>query len=467
MPDEGRWSAGSTAMEPHPLADGLVLRRATPADTDAVAELTADVLRPQDMAEPSPAMAAWVRDLYGERHPTFRASDGVVVEDTRRHAIVSAMLLYSHTWSFGGVPIAVGQPELVGTRTEYRGRGLVRAMFETVHRWSAERGQQVIAINGVPWFYRQFGYEMALPLGGGPKLYTAGLAGAPSRSEPEFRVRAAVETDAAFLSATSAQADRRYVITTPRDEASWRYVMAGRRADSAVATEVRIVETSSGDPVGYVEHARRLWAASGALPVRDLEVTPGVSWRTVATAVLRDLLDTAHTYASAEHRECGVLQFWLLGRDHPITRVLQFAGADRPYAFYVRVPDLADLLRRITPVLERRLADSPLAGHSAELRLSFYRDGLHLRLERGALKSVEAWRPPFTAAGVEMGQPSTDERRAAATFPDLTFLHLIFGSRSLAEMEAAFPDCLVRTAEARALLDVLFPKVPSRPLPVL
>ena len=58
-------------------------------------------------------------------------------------------------------------------------------------------------------------------------------------------------------------------------------------------------------------------------------------------------------------------------------------------------------------------------------------------------------------------------RQTLATFPDLTFLQLLFGFRSLRELEAAFPDCLVRTPEARALLNALFPKTPSDIWPVI
>ena len=57
--------------------------------------------------------------------------------------------------------------------------------------------------------------------------------------------------------------------------------------------------------------------------------------------------------------------------------------------------------------------------------------------------------------------PSTDPRRAMAMFPGLSFLQLLFGFRSLEELEAAFPDCFVRTHEVRALLTALFPKQAS------
>jgi hypothetical protein len=63
--------------------------------------------------------------------------------------------------------------------------------------------------------------------------------------------------------------------------------------------------------------------------------------------------------------------------------------------------------------------------------------------------------------------PSTDPRRASAMFPDLTFLQLLFGFRSLEEIQAAFPDCIVRTSEARTLLTALFPAQLSDVWPVV
>ena len=50
---------------------------------------------------------------------------------------------------------------------------------------------------------------------------------------------------------------------------------------------------------------------------------------------------------------------------------------------------------------------------------------------------------------------------ADALFPDLTFLKLLFGHRSLAELEESRADLYARNAEAAVLLDALFPKKPS------
>ncbi len=145
-----------------------------------------------------------------------------------------------------------------------------------------------------------------------------------------------------------------------------------------------------------------------------------------------------------------------LGSDHPLYRALPERGREEPrptYAWYVRVPDLPAFLRRVAPALEARLAASPAVGHSGELRLNFYRDGVRLTFADGRLSAVEGW-------------PEADHFEAGASFPPLTFLHLLFGHRSLAELERVFADCRSRSVEARVLLDALFPTQPSLVWPV-
>ena len=119
----------------------------------------------------------------------------------------------------------------------------------------------------------------------------------------------------------------------------------------------------------------------------------------------------------------------------------------------MRVPDLPEFLSRIAPVLEQRLAASVAAGYTGELEVSFYGSGLRLELERGLLGGVEEWNPKA-------------EEYGDAAFPDLTFLQLLFGHRSLEELDLAFADCSPGEGDTRVLLGVLFPRRPSDLRPV-
>ena len=447
------------------LGDGLVLRRATADDAEPLSAFVGDVLRPQDGDAPSASLAAWTRDLIEGRHPSFVPADATVVVDQRSGKIVSCLHLISQTWAYGGTPIAVGQPELIGTSPDRRGGGLVRAQFEVVHGWSAARGQRMLAIAGIPWFYRQFGYELTIERGGGPRGSLQALEPLPP-APPGWRVRAAGDGDVAFLLQVGATASVRAQVTVPRDAALWRYELTGKSASSAARREIRVLERD-GEPMGYLAHPVEGWG--GSLLVTGFEVRAGVSWREAWTAALPYLAEAARTLAKPS--TSGVtepgLSLWFLGPDHPLCRVTTWPERELGYAWYARVPDVAAFLRTVSPALERRLGASPCAGHTGTLTLGFYTDGVRLVLERGAVTRVETWRPDVTVRGIEFGRPSSDPRRPLVMFPDRTFLQLLFGFRTLDELEATFPDCIVRTPEARALLAALFPKLPSDVWPVV
>jgi hypothetical protein len=142
-----------------------------------------------------------------------------------------------------------------------------------------------------------------------------------------------------------------------------------------------------------------------------------------------------------------------LGAAHPAYDALgdQLDRLAPPYAWYVRVADVAAFLRHIGAVLERRLWGSVVEGHTGTLRLNFYRSQATLSFVQGRLTEVGTFAP----ASLDDGD---------ACFPDLAFLHLLFGHRSLDDLRYAYPDCRVANPESAVLLDVLFPLRPSLPM---
>jgi hypothetical protein len=434
------------------LGDGLILRRATAADAEALAAFNGEVHREPDATGSDEAVATWTRDLMVREHPTFDAGDFTLIEDTHTGAIVSSLNLISQTWSYSGIEFGVGRPELVGTHPDYRRRGLVRAQFEVVHAWSAERGEKVQAVTGIPWYYRQFGYEMALSLGGGRIGYKANVPKLKEDEAEPCRVRPATEADLPFIAGVYDHATRRHRVACVRDAALWRYELNGRSPDSVNRTELCLVETAGGEPVGFLVYTTRFWGPKLGVVVYELK--PGVSWLAVTPSVLRYMQTIGEECARRGGGEFESFMFGL-GAEHPVYQAVpdRLPYVRKPYAWYIRVPDLPDFIRHVGPALEQRLAESVLAGHTGELKISFYRDGLRLAFEKGRLSGVEPWSPTSTDWG-------------SAAFPDLTFLQLLFGYRSLEELDYAFADCGTESDEARALLNALFPKQASDVWPV-
>lgn len=203
------------------LGDGLLLRRATPDDGEILSKFNTHIHQREDTNEPDEQVGVWTRDLIERPHPTFRSDDFTIVEDTSTGAIVASMNLISQTWSYAGIKFKVGRPELVGTAPDFRGRGLIRAQFETIHKWSAQRGEIVQAISGIPYYYRLFGYEMAMEMGGGRVGYKPLIPKLEAEEREPYHFRSAEEPDLPFLEKLEAQANQRYLVSCIRDELMW------------------------------------------------------------------------------------------------------------------------------------------------------------------------------------------------------------------------------------------------------
>ncbi|HLZ09974.1 MAG TPA: GNAT family N-acetyltransferase, partial [Chloroflexota bacterium] len=200
------------------LGDNLIIRSARRKDAAAVAELVYGAHAAR--GSPDDSVRAWVLDLMERPHPTLAVSDVLVVEDVRTGTLISTLNLIPQTWSYGGIPFGVSRVELVATEPEYQGRGLVRRLFEVLHRRSIARGDLLQAITGIPNFYLQFGYEYALGTGGGR---IADLAEIPTREagvrEP-FLIRPAAIEDLPALAGIARQCGARSLISCVRDDAT-------------------------------------------------------------------------------------------------------------------------------------------------------------------------------------------------------------------------------------------------------
>ena len=428
------------------LGEGLVLRRATPADTEALVRFNCAIHCGPGSDDPPEAVAGWVRDLMSGNHPTFSPGDFTIVEDTGSGEIVSSVNLISQTWSYGGVEFGVGSPELVGTKKEYRKRGLVRAQFDVIHEWSARRGEKLQAIMGIPFFYRQFGYEMTLRLSDGVRGHKSDVPKLKKGEKEAYRVRPAGEDDLAFIGRVYKAGMARYLVSAVRTKALWRYELSGRGEGAMTQWKLCVIENASRQRVGFLARGPRLWRRN--LGVIAYELKAGANWLDVTPWVLRYLAATGEKMAQREKGAFEWIAFWGFDQ-HPVRQVVPsfLSEPARPYAYFIRVPDIPGFVRHVSSVLEERLARSPAAGYTGDVRLSFYRGGLRMAFKRGRVTAAEPWEPGD---------------KASASFPFLTFLHILLGHQSLDELASVYPDSGPRGDEARLLLETLFPKMPSQ-----
>jgi len=440
------------------LGDGLIIRRSIQADAEALSDFDARIHSDDGPDKPDERVRAWVRDLL-KQHPTFRPDDFTIVEDTQTGKIVSSLNLISQTWTYEGIPFGVGRPELVGTLPEYRNRGLVRQQFDIVHQWSAERGELVQSITGIPYYYRLFGYEMTLNLGGGRAGFKQNVYKLKEGETESYRVRPATLDDLPFVARLVEQGNRRSMVACVRGEAEWREEIVGKSQNNVNREAIYVIESvaDEGDQsrVGVLACSPFNWGP--LLVARVFELIPGIPFAAVIPSVMRFLWATGESNAVEDGSAQGFSSFgFWMGTEHPVYEALHFSlpRVRTPYAWYIRVPDLPAFLKVITPALEQRIQASPYDGYSGELKITFYRGGLHLKVEKGKLALIEPY------------QPTPTGHTGDAAFPGLTFLQLLFGYRSLEELHANYPDVWTESDAAYGLLNSLFPKKFSNVWPI-
>jgi predicted N-acetyltransferase YhbS len=379
--------------------DGLVLRPAQAGDLDQLATL---------LTERGAAADAIDHRLIVDDPDGGLESCAVVVDGDR---IVSTATLLDETLVLSGQPIPAGQVELVATDREYEGRGLVRALMGWAHERSTQRGHLAQVMIGIPYFYRQFGYQYAIAL-----PHRRGVQTVPPMPAG-YRVRPAGATDIPAMAHLQDAAQQRCDLWMPHSAACWRWLLARtgshqvmvERAGCVVGTgrvtspeeDVVLGEVAAGEPLAV---EALLAYAAGLAGTGDLSVL----------------------------ERGAALDTYLAPR------------SSRASMYYARVPDVAALLDHLRPVLSSRLAEAGLAADTGEIVLSFFRHHVRLDYRDGAVTGVRIG-GPMQAPGAVGG---------AGLAPDLV-APLLFGPHGIAGLAERHPD--VYPGPNEALMRALFP----------
>ncbi len=436
---------------PRQLEDGLLLRWATEADAEAVADFNVRIHSRDPDENPAEFLRYWTSDLMSNYHPTCSPNDFTVVVDEKAGGkLVSSMNLISQTWAYDGVPFAVGRPELVGTDPDYRRRRLVCYQFEAIHAKSAAREELVQVITGIPWFYRQFGYEMCVNLGGSRQYYWEKQKTVADDHEEIYTLRDATESDLPVLDVLYGRFCQTSPLSRPRDNVQWQYELFTAHKKSPYSRHIKMVENKAGQVVGYFEFDQR----EEFFTVREIAVQEGKSLREISLFICRTLEKDANERNEDRDKPINRIHFEM-GDAHPLYEALDWEldKQRNPYAWYMRVADLPAFLHKIAPALDKRLANSVIAGFSGTKKVGFYRSAIEITWENGRLQDAQ----PYQLKSKESGD---------LNFPEHTFLQLLFGHRSLDELNRMFADCYARDAETFVLFNALFPKRPSAIIPL-
>ncbi|MBK8026620.1 MAG: GNAT family N-acetyltransferase [Chloroflexi bacterium] len=194
------------------LGNGFTIKSvASVEDVERVAKFNAAAFGPQEESMSRALILS---------HPDTRPEHWLYAEEDSTGLVVASLCLIPWRWNYAGVELRSGELGICATLENYRNRGLIRALNVRHKDLLREGGFHLSHIQGIPYFYRQFGYEYALPLEGGWEIE---LRQIPDDEPVGFSFRPAVIEDIPTLARLCDEARAAFAISSLREEGVWRY----------------------------------------------------------------------------------------------------------------------------------------------------------------------------------------------------------------------------------------------------
>jgi predicted acetyltransferase len=361
-------------------------------------------------------------------HPKMTLSDFYVIKEKGR--MISTINLIPATWSIGGIHLKVAEMGHVGTLQEYRGRGLIQKLVSEYHQDVQKQEYDLAVIEGIPYFYRQFGYEYAIPLLEETKIRIDQI--------PEFkakmRVRPLAKKDVPKAKELLDKSQTRYYVHSVRDEAVWKMQEKTRVASDPEPFQSYVVEEEN-EVIAY-------FRIREVKKEKQLLLTEITETDHLAAQAVLDFLRRYGKKHKLENLSANI------SYEEPFSHYMMSLGAVKSiptYAWQIRITDYVKIFWKLKPLLEHRLADSMYSRLTETLNFNFRAFTIQVAVEDGKIKEIKK---------IDKGDWSP------IGLNPLAFIQLMTGYKNGQQLEEAIPDVRIAPSH-RYLIDILFPKMPS------
>ncbi len=376
--------------------------------------------------------------------PGFQRNMNYVIRDSVTGEIVACMNAIPSTWAYEDILLQNLELGFVGTSESYRNKGLISSLYSYFDKTLLDGEYDLSVIQGIPYFYRKYGYDFILPLIRNISLPVRNIPDTKPEASPslaDITIRPAEEDDIVSMMELLQEENQKLMITSVRDEQLWK-IQERLKMNESMPVETMVLERE-GNVDGYFRISAK------EKEVHEFRISTTVvdeaSFRTYDTAV------RAIYYFRDEAKKQNDHILELPGNvcSNLGILALDYGGTlSHGWKYQVRIPDICRLLNKIRPVLSRRLEGTMFEGLTREIVINTYRTCYKLTFQNGELKPIE-----------DIGMQKTDRYMDIRLLPQ-GFVRLILGEFTIDELKNQNVDFIVRLGH-RTLLQTLFPKKES------
>ena len=370
--------------------------------------------------------------------PELDRESNFYIRDLNKGMIVSAASAIPSVWMYESIPLTNLELGWVGTLKEYRRKGLARALY-THFEEVLQRGEYLIStIMGIPYYYRQFGYDFILPMDRRVQLWVDQISVSKNEADKSIVFREAHHDDIPNLIRLYDEHSRKMLVHAARTKDLWELQ---ERFHREFEQEFKtIILEREGKVVGYFR-----------LCVRGAKKnTPQGLWLSVMESSITTFDDVLQTlqYLRGRAAEENACRIDLVGPAvNNLCCVSQSLGGhvDIEWKYQIRIPNMTRFLEQIRPALESHLIGTMFEGMTRELAINTYEHCYILSFVNGKLAPVK-----------DIGMQEVGEYRTFRAPPN-DFVRLVLGNYDTEELRNQNIDFIV-SKELKLLVETLFPK---------
>ena len=363
---------------------------------------------------------------FVEHHPEMNKEHFFVVKHGNR--AVAGLLLVPQVWRLGEIELKVAEMGCVGTDPEHRRKGVQWILNNEFDKYARENGFDLCALAGIPYFYRQFGYQYAVELDYSTELKVEDLP----EMDTGIMVEKFEETHIDKADEILRKTQERYLVRSVRTKGIWRMQLTtGTYGGELYEANVF---TRGGEIAGYFRYV--VDDEKKTINIRELGISENVSVEEIAATIRKQASEKGLTELKTGLSHLDEFSRYLISRG---------AKTNRPYAWQVKIIDLPGFISKIKPVLEQRIENSEYTGLSKDITINFWKYAVKMKIEEGKIVSIER---------------AFGEKDRTIGFNPYAFMKLALGYKSRMELEKMYPDFRVR-GNLEGLIDVMFPKQSS------
>lgn len=355
------------------------------------------------------------RDMFQEIFfNSLNRNNNIIFAGKHNNKIISTITLIDFPINYFGIIIKSAELGLVATDESYRGKGINSVITDIYHKRLNEENYLISVIEGIPYYYRKFGYNYSVKMGG-EKLELKNLE---TKKDDSVNLVPALKTDLEYIFETFVKTNKG---------------IYSHKNKEIFETQAFIYNNKELKNNAYIIYENNI--KTGYFLISDNGVVKDIS--DMSFNSYENILDFIKSNYKIDEVYADIPY------NNKFISFLKTKNSinDQHYAWQIRIMDDFKFLETIKPVLENRLFNSIFKNEEFDFNYNNFKYLINIKIKNSKISFIkkifaESWDFNLSPQGA---------------------VKLFFGHNSIEEINEFLPDCMV-IKKYKELIDVMFPK---------